>query len=363
LNTSWVPGDYWGVSAEGRLRVMTDGPVRWFVFGGFGGYRCSVLSGYPSDSFMLSLNGGIGAECLLGPDGRRSLGLAVGVQGGSAKYRVPERVFNPGAGEEYLTQRERDYAMPVVLLRVVYCWYASAFSVTPRVERRDFVWGTVTDGVAQPLPGSTVTVAGSTAVVNSRGLYRISGIEPGLYRLTVAAEGFEAYESTVAVRGEREARHDVRLQRSGELSAAESPLGIGGAAVVETESVVQSTPVAAGSETRVSTPPAPAQPVRRATPASVPSRPAPPIAPEYQGPPGSVIAVLSRETVYLDLGADRGLAVGMQLAVLLPGVEPGGGALVGFVEVTVVHDTWSEARVIAETARPLEAGDAVRGLR
>ena len=179
LNTSWIPGDYWGIAAEGRLQVMTDGPLRWFVFGGFGGYRCSMLHGFPSDSFMLSLNGGIGVERLLTPDGRRSFGLAVGVQGGSAKYRMPERVFNPGAGEEYLTRRERDFAMPVVLLRAVYCWYASALSVTPRVERRDFVWGTVTDGMARPIPGSTVTLAGGTAIVNARGLYRIAGVEPG----------------------------------------------------------------------------------------------------------------------------------------------------------------------------------------
>ena len=63
------------------------------------------------------------------------------------------------------------------------------------------VSGTVADGSSNPLAGATVLIksasgASQTATTDSKGKYKIGGLAPGTYTISVAANGFKDRKST-----------------------------------------------------------------------------------------------------------------------------------------------------------------------
>src|ERR1051325_11482876 len=75
--------------------------------------------------------------------------------------------------------------------------------------------GRVLDGQGSAVPGATVTAASSgvrraSAWSGATGLYRITGLPPGDYRLTVEAAGFTTV-SVTAVLGDHDLTRDITL--------------------------------------------------------------------------------------------------------------------------------------------------------
>lgn len=79
------------------------------------------------------------------------------------------------------------------------------------------VEGLVLDSASQPIPSASVALAGNPAAsVRSGpdGRFRIAGLSPALYRLTVSATGFDPAGADVTVAGGKTAGVEIRLQLS-----------------------------------------------------------------------------------------------------------------------------------------------------
>jgi hypothetical protein len=91
-------------------------------------------------------------------------------------------------------------------------------SVAQAQLTRGIVSGTVSDATGAVLPGVSVTLVneqtglGRATTTSETGFYRVPALEPGLYRVTVALDGFRPVEHAgVAVKTSEEATLDVTL--------------------------------------------------------------------------------------------------------------------------------------------------------
>ncbi len=87
-------------------------------------------------------------------------------------------------------------------LLILVCGWLLFFALTLSVFGQGYrgqIRGVVADGTNTPIPGATVTLAGVNTgvsvrkVTDSVGLYVFDLIDPGLYKLTVEANGFGQY--------------------------------------------------------------------------------------------------------------------------------------------------------------------------
>jgi hypothetical protein len=102
-------------------------------------------------------------------------------------------------------------------------------------QYRASLQGTVTDAQGGVVPGATVTLTSretstaKTATTSQSGVYSITGLAPGAYRLTVEAQGFSKTDQDVAIANEQARAQDVQLQLANQatqtvtVSASETP--------------------------------------------------------------------------------------------------------------------------------------------
>jgi uncharacterized membrane protein len=101
------------------------------------------------------------------------------------------------------------------------------------------ILGSVTDPTGAGVPGATVTVKNDgtnfirTMTTDESGDYRVAGIEPGIYRVTVTATGFKGFEQTrIDLASSQAKRIDVKLE-VGEVATTVTVEG--GVTQIETE--------------------------------------------------------------------------------------------------------------------------------
>lgn len=93
------------------------------------------------------------------------------------------------------------------------------------------VAGTVKDAGGAPVPGALVTATGVstgtvlTATTGSDGAYKLSGVPPGSYTLDIAKEGFQKFETSVALQANAVSSVDASLHPASGPSL--SDLGFG----------------------------------------------------------------------------------------------------------------------------------------
>src|SRR5512132_1429101 len=113
----------------------------------------------------------------------------------------------------------------------------SIFSTTELLAQstQSSILGAVTDPSGAPVVGAEITVTNEgtnfvrTIVTDESGDYRVSGLEPGFYRVTVTVTGFKSFDQT---RVDLARRVDVKLQ-VGEVATTVTVQG--GVTQIETE--------------------------------------------------------------------------------------------------------------------------------
>src|SRR5260370_40969078 len=104
------------------------------------------------------------------------------------------------------------------------------------------ILGTVTDTTGAVIPGVKVTVVGTETgfhfegVTNNDGYYYIPYLRPGVYNVTIEAQGFKKYvRDNIQLRTNDQPRIDVKLEIG---SMAESVEVVGSTPLLETETPV-----------------------------------------------------------------------------------------------------------------------------
>jgi len=123
---------------------------------------------------------------------------------------------------------------PFVLLFVL-AWIPCSAQVTSAT-----VTGTVTDPTGAVIPSATVTLTnlnsgvGTTTTSSSNGLYRVSGLLPGIYRATVSHQGFR---SVIKDGIELHVEDEIALNFALEVGSASETITVqSGTSVIETDS-------------------------------------------------------------------------------------------------------------------------------
>jgi hypothetical protein len=104
----------------------------------------------------------------------------------------------------------------VLLASVLVLWCAAGIA-SAQVGQGGAITGTVKDAQGGAVPGVTATAANSatnatvTAVTNGAGVYLITGLVPGTYKITVTLDGFNPEARLVEVRGADRLTLDITL--------------------------------------------------------------------------------------------------------------------------------------------------------
>jgi|SRR5208282_322783 len=114
-------------------------------------------------------------------------------------------------------------------LRVVVCAAALVFVFGYAVlgQQQDdppptgTIMGAVSDTSGAPLAGASITISGvngdDSASTDGQGHYVASGLDPGVYDVTISASGYKDFQkSNIAVSGGVEAQVDAQLEPEGD---------------------------------------------------------------------------------------------------------------------------------------------------
>ena len=80
-------------------------------------------------------------------------------------------------------------------------WHATQFQSSAVKPNTGKLWGWVSDAKGEPLPGTNVTVEGTTfgAATDQNGMYKIINLNPGIYTLKTARIGFQTIMNNRAI--------------------------------------------------------------------------------------------------------------------------------------------------------------------
>src|SRR5580700_7114634 len=130
-------------------------------------------------------------------------------------------------------------AVVFVLAVLIFCWVANAQGQenTEPTSKTGTLVGNVHDSSGAAIPGATVTITNEkgvarTASTDEQGEFKVEGLAAGIYKVSIAAQGFKVFEASSVVLGPNQtARADANL----EIAAATASVNVEAGKVTQIE--------------------------------------------------------------------------------------------------------------------------------